>query len=165
MTTNAQAKTTEHMHDLSIEMNDGLWRLQQSNSLDNPVVIDLHPVQIRLLAEHAGLLAALPKPLNNLSASHERRLNALHERIEELYFDDGLNSEIIKYCGSGLEIVNHLRAIHEQAEELVTDTEDSEVSENGATDDIKQEHRAVNSTEQPDLHKTYQNVLEGDKNA
>lgn len=58
------------MHDLSIEMNAGLWRLKQSDELNENSVIDLHPEQIRLLAEQSGLLAALPKPINNMSASY-----------------------------------------------------------------------------------------------
>jgi hypothetical protein len=67
MTTDITLKPIEHMYDLSNEMNNGLKRLQQSGGLDNPAVIDLHPVQIRLLAEYAGFLAALQKPLNNMS--------------------------------------------------------------------------------------------------
>ncbi len=125
MTTNIHQIPTVHMHDVSIEINNGLWRLQQSDGMDDYSIIDLHPVQIRLLAEHAGLLAAPSMPLNGLSTSHVRRLKALHERIEELYFNDSLTSEIMKCCGDGFEIMNHLRAMHEQAQELVNDIEDS----------------------------------------
>ncbi len=73
-----------------------------------------------------GLLAAPSMPLNNLSTSHVRRINALLKRIEELYFNDSLTSEIMKCCGEGFEVMNHLRATHEQAGELVDDIEGSE---------------------------------------
>jgi len=125
MTKSTQPK--EQMHDLSIETHGGLWRLQQSDGLNENSIIDLHPVQIRLLAEQSGLLTGLPKPVNNMSASHVRRLNTLLERIEELYFNNSITSEIMKCCGSGFEIMNHLRSIHEQAEELMTDIGDSEL--------------------------------------
>ena len=124
--TNNEQTHIEQMHDLTINLNDGLWRLQQSDGMDDYSIIDLHPVQIRLLAEHAGLLAAPSMPLNNLSASHVRRINALLKRIEEFYFNDSLTSKIMKCCGDGFEVMNHLRAIHEQAEEIAADIEDSE---------------------------------------
>tara|TARA_R110002073_G_scaffold181407_2_gene339722 strand:+ start:169 stop:639 length:471 start_codon:yes stop_codon:yes gene_type:complete len=150
--TDNQQTPVEQMHDLSIEINNGLWRLQQSDGMGEHSIIDLHPVQIRLLAEHAGLLVAPPKRLNKLSTSHIRRLNALHERIEELYFNDRLTSEIMKCCGDGFEVMNHLRAIHEQAGELAADIEDSEPiqksaevksfdGEKDASHDTKQEQR------------------------
>lgn len=145
MTTNTQQTHAEHMHDLSIELNDGLWRLQQSDGMDEHSIIDLHPVQIRLLAEHAGLLAAPSMPLNSLSASHVRRINALLKRIEELYFNDSLTSEIMKCCGDGFMVMNHLRTIHEQAEELVAEIQDSELSQKN---DTKPEKCAVKSAEQ-----------------
>lgn len=149
----------EYMQDLSIGMNDGLWRLQQSDGAGENSVVDLHPIQIRLLAEHAGLLAAPSKPLNSLSASHVRRISTLLERIEELYFNDSLTSEIMKRCGNGFEVMNHLRAIHEQAEELVDDIEDSEPIQKNtevtpfdgvkdASHDTKQEQRTVKPAEQ-----------------
>ncbi len=56
--TNTQQTPIEHMHDVSIGSHNGLWRLQQADGMNEYSLIDLHPIQIRLLAEQAGLLAA-----------------------------------------------------------------------------------------------------------
>jgi len=132
MTPNTQENNTEHMHDLSIKMHDGLWRLEQSDGCEQSI-IDLHPMQVRWLAEYTGLLAAPTIPVIGLNASHIRKIHALFERTKELYLDDSLNNEIIKYCGNGFEIVAHLRAIYEQAEELAAEVADIEAGSKSAT--------------------------------
>jgi len=114
----------EKMYDLDIQINDdGSIRLSQSaGSLEEPSIIDLHPCQLRLVAERAGVVAAPDTSLvDRLHTSHVRRVRTLHKAIGELYCDDFLTEEILERCGSGPEIIMHLLAIHEKSEELVLD--------------------------------------------
>lgn len=114
--------TDEHMIDLTIlSLENGGLELWQQDGQDEPDVIDLHPAQIRLLAERAGLLAAPdPKLLDRLSAAHIGRLHALRDRIEEVY-TVGYRDEILERCSHGAEISVHLRAISDLADELIAD--------------------------------------------
>lgn len=75
----------ERMHDLSIEaLPDGGIRLEQSaGSLGEPAVIDLHPMQVRLIAERAGLLA--PNPVPTWPRGFIRRMERLRDAASELY--------------------------------------------------------------------------------
>jgi hypothetical protein len=111
--------TDEHMADLTIKpLVDGGFELWQQSGIDEAGVIQLHPAQIRLLAERAGLLPAPdPKLLDRMSAAHIRRLRVLKDRIDEL--DDSYRDEILDRCAYGLEICLHLRAISDLADELV----------------------------------------------
>lgn len=56
--------TITHMYDLRIEqLDDGTVRLEQSaGSLEGAAIVELHPCQLRLLAEQAGLLEQSPIP-------------------------------------------------------------------------------------------------------
>ena len=114
--------TDEHMLDLTIlPLENGGLELWQQDGQDEPDVIDLHPTQIRLLAERAGLFAATdPKLLDRLSAAHIGRLHALRDRIEEIYIV-GYRDEILERCDYGAEISVHLRAISDLADELIAD--------------------------------------------
>lgn len=69
---------TEHMHDLGIEaLPGGVIRLEQSaGSQDGAVFIDLHPCQLRLIAERAGL--------PTVSRELRRDLNRLRDRAAGL---------------------------------------------------------------------------------
>lgn len=112
--------SVDRMADLEIErLADGFFELrQQDGSLDEPCRILLHPVQVRLLAECAGLLP-LPDPaLAHMSAAHIRRLRALQDRIEWLF--GSYHDDILRHS-SGLEINLHLGAISDLADELVDD--------------------------------------------
>lgn len=52
---------TEIMFDLTFDqLDDGTIRLEQRDYCGGSVIIDLHPAQLRLLAEKAGLLAINP---------------------------------------------------------------------------------------------------------
>jgi len=82
----------ERMNNLIIlPLEDGGFELLQHSGMEEADIIDLHPTQIRLLAERAGLLSAPdPKLLGRLSAAHIRRLHALRDQIDELIGDLGI---------------------------------------------------------------------------
>ncbi len=109
----------DRMFDLIIKsLENGGFELWQQSGIDESDVIELHPAQVRLLAERAGLLAAPdPKLLDRLSAAHIRRLLALRDRLSELF--DFYHDEILDRCSSGIEISLHLRAISDLVDELV----------------------------------------------
>ncbi len=90
----------EHMHDLAIELQpDGHIRLEQeAGSLEGADTILLHPAQIRLIAERAGLLAPA-RP----SAQHqqERALRRLWCKLDLMAADCWLD-EIVDRVGEGL---------------------------------------------------------------
>lgn len=74
---------TEHMYDVGVEfLEDGNARIEQSaGSLEGATYIDLHPVQVRLLAERMGLLNTQPLPLG-LPVAFEGNGNFHHLEIE-----------------------------------------------------------------------------------
>lgn len=93
--------TDERMTDLIILplANGGLELLQQDGT-DEADIIDLHPAQIRLLAERAGLLAAPePKLLERLSAAHVLRLHALRDQIDEVIAELGIADGVQREAG------------------------------------------------------------------
>lgn len=113
--------TDQRMFDLVIsELADGGFHLEQQTGLDEADAIELHPIQIRLLAEMAGLLPAPdPSLLDRLSARHIARIRALAERIRDVR--DIYTDTIIDRCGDGIEICLHLDAIEGLALDLVED--------------------------------------------
>lgn len=127
---------TEHMYDLRIEPlpGGGLRLEQEAGSLEGAVVIDLHPAQIRLLAERAGLLATSTSP------AIEKRVLARFERllidVEYLAGDIWLD-EIYERLGDGLAFriamvnaADELRDLVETLTECVT-REPLQASEDG----------------------------------
>lgn len=113
--------TDERMFDLTIKaLENGGFELWQQTGPDEADVIHLHPCQIRLLAERAGLLSA-PDPglIDRLSARHVRRIHELAERVRELR--NGYTDEIVSRCGYGIEICLHLDAIEGMVLDLVED--------------------------------------------
>ena len=111
----------DRMYDLAIKpLQNGGFELEQGIGSGETVLIDLHLLQIRWLAERAGLLPQ-PDPtlLDRLSARHVGRLRALCERLDEIrhfYLD-----KIIDRCGSGIEFLLHLRALEDLADEMIAD--------------------------------------------
>lgn len=112
---------SERMFNLQFEfLDDGSVDLEQGHL--EPAVINLHPAQLRLLCERAGLLK--PQPVNlaeHLTAGHIRRLRALHQRIQELFDNEAFFNELFDRCSNAAEYWQHIRAIYEQAEELIAD--------------------------------------------
>lgn len=115
---------TEHMYDVGFEfLENGTARLEQTaGSLEGATYIDLHPVQVRLLAERMGLLEPslqVPEPL--VTEAHKRRLTALCDRIAEFYHCEHYFNEIFERCASSAEMWLHIRAIYEMADDLIAD--------------------------------------------
>lgn len=76
--------TTEKMLDLGIEFLEvGIIRLEQSSGCGETVLIDLHPCQLRLLAERAGLLE--PVPAATWPRGFQRRIERLRNHAENLW--------------------------------------------------------------------------------
>lgn len=112
----------DHMFDLDIKplQNGGFQLSQQGSGLDEPDVVELHPVQVRLLAERAGLIPApAPGLVDRLQARHVERLQALRGRLHDLH--DIYYDEIVDRCGSGIEISLHLEAIGDLVYDLIED--------------------------------------------
>ncbi len=114
--------TDDSMFDLTLRpLADGGFELEQlAGGLEEPELITLHAVQVRYLAERAGLLPVPdPRILDRMSARHIARLHALQERLGEIrrfYLD-----EIVDRCGSGIEFGLHLRALEDLTEEMLAD--------------------------------------------
>lgn len=116
----------DHFPDLTIRpLDGGSFELEQAWGVDDPERLEIHPAQIRLLAERAGLLPQPdPKLLERMSRAHIRRVRELRERFDEFashYWD-----EIIERCGDGIEISLHLRAIDSLLGDLMAELEDDE---------------------------------------
>lgn len=122
-----------YMPDLLVEiLPDGNIRLEQSAGCGETCLVDLHPDQLRFLCERAGLLKPQPIDLaEHLTAGHIRRLRKLNERIGELLDTKDFFDEVFDRCPNAGEWWMHLRAIEEQAEELVADIDHSD---NGGDD-------------------------------
>ena len=111
----------EQMHEINFEqLDDGTIFLQQCDYDLRSQIINLHPCQIRYIAERAGLLEPTT-PMAGLPATLLLRSKALLEHIGELYFDAGFADDILNHCESGAEIMLHLRMIYERSDELMLD--------------------------------------------
>ena len=78
--------TTEKMQDLTFQQfSDGTVRLEQSSGLDDPAIVDLHPSQLRHVAEAVGLLE--PSKLPDQPRALKKRLERLRGRLVDI-FDD-----------------------------------------------------------------------------
>lgn len=133
----------ERMHDLAFQIDDGTIRLEQRDYGGESCVIDLHPCQLRYIAERAGLLepaleaAAMPTHL-------QRRVRALHSRIAEFYDCEFFFNEIYDQCSSGPEMWLHIRAIFEMAEDLVTEQDTCQAHDDGRQRNGKEPARERN---------------------
>lgn len=110
----------EHMYDLGIEILDGgTVRIEQeAGSLEGAVVIDLHPAQVRLIAERAGLLA--PAPAVAWPRGFEGRLERLQSDLSYLASDIWLD-EITERIGDGLAYRIGLTAALDRLNDLLLD--------------------------------------------
>ena len=78
--------TTARMHDLTFQqLEDGTIQLEQQWGIDDPVSIELHPSQLRHVAEAVGLLE--PSKLPEQPHALKKRLERLHDRLVDI-FDD-----------------------------------------------------------------------------
>ena len=78
--------TTTKMYDLEIEIKtaDDIW-LTQSADCGETATVSLHPLQIRHLAELAGLLE--PSKLSNHPSALKKRLERIHGRLIDIHDD------------------------------------------------------------------------------
>jgi len=78
----------EKMHDLGLELlPDGTIRLEQFDYCGESVILDMHPCQLRLIAERAAILSpdiTQQKP-SGIPAGLIRRLERLRSRADSLY--------------------------------------------------------------------------------
>lgn len=104
----------ETMLDLKVgNLPNGNLRIKQSGGEQD--VIELHPIQIRLLAERAGLLRHEPDA--GRVPDLERRLGVLAVKLMDFACDTYTRNEIIERCGSGFEILAKLDGIVDLAVE------------------------------------------------
>ena len=78
--------TTTKMYDLEIEIktSDDIW-LTQSSGCGETTTVSLHPIQIRHLAELAGLLEPVKPPIPPQGLKN--RLERLHDRLIDIHND------------------------------------------------------------------------------
>ena len=78
--------TTEKMQDLTFQQfSDGTVRLEQSSGLDDPAIVDLHPSQLRHVAEAVGLME--PSKLPDQPRALKKRLERIHDRLADIHDD------------------------------------------------------------------------------
>lgn len=107
----------EQMFDLSFDrMTDGTIRLYQSDYAGESASIDMHPAQLRLIAERVGLLT--PANVPAWPEGFQRRLERLRERLAYLAAPCWLN-EIIDRLDDGLAFEVGLTAALDDLEDLL----------------------------------------------
>jgi len=107
---------TGPMFDLNVEqLADGTVRLQQNDYAGEAATIDLHPCQLRHIAERAGLLT--PGNCSTL----ERRFRIVADQLAEFVLDGLFRTEIIERCANGFEYLAKLDAVVTLADEFLTD--------------------------------------------
>lgn len=107
----------DKMFDLTIaHLADGNVRIKQQSGSGESYTIDLHPIQIRLLAERAGLLRHEPDARR--VPDLERRLAVLTDKIQDFACDGSIRSEIIERCSYGLSIIARLDGLVDLALEF-----------------------------------------------
>lgn len=120
--------SAERMPDLVFEfLEDGTLRLEQDSGCGETVLVDLHPAQLRVLCERAGLVKPIPVDLaDRLTEAHLRRLRGLVGRIEELHNAEAFFNDLFDRCANAVEWWSHIRAIFEMSQDLVADLGDHE---------------------------------------
>jgi hypothetical protein len=135
----------EQFYDLSSEqLADGTIRLDQKDYCGESCVIDLHPAQLRHIAERVGLLT--PATLGKCSIQ-ERRFRIVADQLAEFALDDDFRTDLLKRCGYGLYYLAKLDAVVTLADEFLTD-----IGIIGQTQSIPAE---VGSDEMPSLEVVY----------
>ena len=103
-------------HDLDFKkLSDGSIRLTQDDRMGEASVIDIHPEQLLYMARQlCGMQPETAAVVKDL----ERKLAVLDAGIAALVLDDGIRTEIIERCGSGIEIILRLDALYDLAVEF-----------------------------------------------
>ncbi|MBK9522878.1 MAG: hypothetical protein IPO13_14925 [Rhodocyclaceae bacterium] len=114
---------TEKMYDLSWKIDGDNIRLKQDAGIDEVHVIDLHPAQLKLLAEQAGLLNLATGSQSTSSAfvTLERRFRIVTEKLKDVVENVGYRQEIFEQCGSGMEYLTILDSVVTLADEFLKD--------------------------------------------
>jgi hypothetical protein len=103
-------------HDLDFKkLSDGSIRLTQDDRMDEASVIDMHPEQLLYMARQ---LCGMKPETAAVAKDLERKLAVLDAGIAALVLDDGIRTEIIERCGSGIEIILRLDALYDLAVEF-----------------------------------------------
>ncbi len=90
--------TTAKMHDLTFrKLEDGTIQLEQQWGIDDPVTIEVHPSQLRHVAEAVGLLEPAKPP--GQPRALKKRLERLRSRLVDIH--DDLAAAPIYPPGSG----------------------------------------------------------------
>lgn len=118
------------MYDLAWQIEGDNIRLTQDNGCGEVSTVDLHPCQLRLLAERAGLLS--PAPAVEWPRGFERRLLRLQTDIGYLA-DDVWVVEICERLSDGLAYRIGINAALDTINDLLLDT--GILPDNGENDD------------------------------
>lgn len=113
----------EKMFDLSWEITGDHIRLEQDSGIGEVHVIGLHKVQLKLLAEQAGLLNPVTDAQTTCSAcvTLERRLRTVTEKLKDVAQNSGYRTEIFERCGNGYEYLAILDNVVSLADEFLKD--------------------------------------------
>ncbi len=107
---------TERIPDLEFAiLGDGIFRLEQSAGAGETAIVDLHPAQMRLLAERAGLLPPAPRP--TWPRGFTRRLYRLERRFCDLA------NEVLDDKHVDNDTALRISGIHDELEDLMVDFE------------------------------------------
>jgi hypothetical protein len=110
----------EQFYDLSFEqLDDGTIRLEQKDYCGESYIIDLHPAQLRHIAERVGLL--LPAPAVAWPRGFKQRMVRLQADVDYLAGDVWMG-EICERLGDGLAFKLGMIAVLDTINDLLLDT-------------------------------------------
>lgn len=124
----------EQFYDLSFgQLDDGTIRLEQKDYCGESYIIDLHPCQLRQVAERAGLLP--PAPVVTWPRGFKQRLLRLQTDVDYLAGDVWMG-EICERLGDGLAFKIGMTAVLDTMNDLLIDvgiTQDIDNGQNSAS--------------------------------
>lgn len=107
---------SEKMFDLEFaQLEDGTVRLTQTDYAGESYIIDLHPAQLRHIAERAGVMSI---GSDGIAA---RRLLIVADRLTELACTEFYRDEIMERCALGGQFLTDLDGVRFMADEFVRD--------------------------------------------
>jgi hypothetical protein len=106
----------EKMYEVGFELlEDGSISLEQSNGYESPVVVWLHPEQMKFITRRmCGMDSATAASVEDL----ERKIAVLADRLERLVDAKWFRSSIVDSCGDGVEIMARLDGLLDLAIEF-----------------------------------------------